>query len=188
MWGVIKLSLEGTPVSAGSSFSHTPLCCATYDFWQVPLPRVCVPAYQGGWPQDTALQGGCLQVPHSTCLSVSCPELLRRQFPWQPQDGSSSCCLCSHRFRMEGGWARGCFSAGVQLFLVYREGVALARWGRGKREQPGRSLQVGLRASKSPLGQGWKQATWEEAGHLFQAVSVPLASGLCISVCLSEYG
>lgn len=29
------------------------------------------------------------QGPHSPGLSVSCPELWRRQFPWQSQDGSS---------------------------------------------------------------------------------------------------
>lgn len=45
---VMKLSFEGTPVSAGSSFSHTPLCCATHDFWQVPLLGACVPSYKGG--------------------------------------------------------------------------------------------------------------------------------------------
>ncbi|XP_023599060.1 R3H domain-containing protein 4, partial [Myotis lucifugus] len=78
---VMKLSFEGTPVSAGSSFSHTPLCCATHDFWQVPLLGACVPSYKGG--------GGGLGTPPSR--DGACRPLLSVSlFPAQSRLGDSS--------------------------------------------------------------------------------------------------
>lgn len=46
-----------------------------------------IPPREG--PRRPFMALGIPQGPYFPGLSVSCPELWRKQFPWQPQDGSS---------------------------------------------------------------------------------------------------